>query len=281
MRLGIFSKVFEGDEPNDVLAAVAEAGYSSAQYNMICSGLAPMPDAIPDGVAQAVRTAAEKAGVAIVSLSSTYNMIHPDPAVRRLGHRRLEVLAAAAVGLPTRLLTLCTGTRDPDNQWRAHPDNDEPDAWTDLLDSMETAVEIADRFDVDLGIEPELANVVNSAEKARRLIDELKSPRLKVVLDPANLFAVATLAEQTRRVSAAVDLLADRIAMGHAKDRTPDGRFTTAGMGVLDYPHYLARLKAVGFNGPMVAHGLTAAEAPGVAEFLRRALAEVGFETSS
>ena len=141
---------------------------------------------------------------------------------------------------------------------------------------METAVGIADRHDVDLGIEPELANVVNSAAKARRLIDEIGSPRLKIVLDPANLFETATLEDQREIVAAGIDLLADRIVMGHAKDRTPAGEFTTAGHGVLDYPHYLSCLKRAGFDGPVVTHGLAAAEAAPVAAFLRRTCADAG-----
>jgi sugar phosphate isomerase/epimerase len=212
--------------------------------------------------------------VAIAAVSGTYNMIHPDPQVRAAGHARLEVLAAACAGLGTRLITLCTGTRDPLDQWKEHADNGNAEAWRDLLASMETAIVIADQYDIELGIEPELANVVSSAQRARDLIDQLRSPRLRIVLDPANLFEVATLAEQRATVAAAIDLLADRIALGHAKDRHADGRFATAGTGVLDYPHYLACLKRAGFDGPLITHGLGAEEAPGVAMFLQRVIAE-------
>jgi sugar phosphate isomerase/epimerase len=278
MRLGIFAKTFHGAEPGVVLTAVAAAGFSAAQYNMACSGLPSMPDSIPSGVASTVRSAVTTHGVEIVALSGTYNMIHPDPAVRTRGHQSLEAIAAAASALPTRLITLCTGTRDAEGQWRAHPDNDTPSAWADLLVSMEIAVGIADRHDVDHGIEPALANVVNSAPKARRLIDEIASPRLKNVLDSANLFEAVTIDRQRRLVSTAIDLLADSIVMGHAKDRTAAGGFTTAGKGVLDYPHYLARVKAAGFDGPLVTHGLEAMEAPEVAAFLRRSLVEAGIE---
>ena len=124
-----------------------------------------MPDAIPAGAAEAVAAAARATGVAIAAFSGTYNMIHPDPAVRQEGRRRPRVLAAAARGMGTRLITLCTGTRDPDDQWRAPPGNDAPEAWRDLLAEMRRRVAIADRHDVDLGIEPELANVVDSAAK--------------------------------------------------------------------------------------------------------------------
>ncbi len=55
---------------------------------------------------------------------------------------------------------------------------------------MLKAVALAHANSVDLGIEPELANVIDSAAAARRLIDEIASPRLRVVLDPANLVEV-------------------------------------------------------------------------------------------
>lgn len=269
MKLGIFAKTFDGTDPAAVLRSVAAAGFAGAQYNMACSGLAPMPDVISPEQARAVALAAREAGVEIVAVSGTYNMIHPDVAVRRAGHRKLEELAKHCMEMSTGLITLCTGTRDPVDQWRAHPDNNLSDAWRDLLAAMETAIEIAERYDIDLGIEPELANVINSAEKAHRLIAELGSPRLKIVIDPANLFEVATVEEQRSTVSAAIDLLADRIVMAHAKDRNPDGSFATAGRGVLDYANYLGRLKAIGFDGSLVTHGLAAAEAAGVAAFLQ------------
>lgn len=269
MRLGIFSKTFEGQTPGLVLQAVAQAGFSAAQYNMACSGMPAMPEHIAPDAAQAVASAARDSCIEITAVSGTYNMVHPDLRVREAGHARLEALAQACAGMGTQLITLCTGTRDPDDQWRAHPDNHGLAAWRDLLQSMEIAVAIAEKYQLYLGIEPELANVVSSAQRARDLMDQLASPRLRIVLDPANLFEVATLDAQRNTVAQAIDLLADRIAMGHAKDRYADGRFATAGQGVLDYPHYLAQLKAVGFDGPLIAHGLAASEAAGVAHFLR------------
>jgi sugar phosphate isomerase/epimerase len=269
MQLGIFAKTFTGSEPSTVLSAVRAAGYRTVQYNMACSGLAAMPDAIAAPVAASVSLMAKKAGVQIAAVSGTYNMIHPNVVERNKGHARLAVIASSCAAMETSMITLCTGTRDPFDQWRGHPDNTSKEAWQDLLRAMETAIAIAEQYDIDLGIEPELANVVNSAAKARQLIDELKSPRLKIVLDPANLLEREPLDQQRRIVSDAIDLLADRIVMGHAKDRTVDGAFTTAGTGCLDYHHYMSCLKGVGFDGPLITHGLTETEAPGVAQFLK------------
>jgi sugar phosphate isomerase/epimerase len=234
--------------------------------------------ALPPCLAHEVARAARFQDIGIAAVSGTYNMIHPDKAVRATGLARLEVLAARCHDMGTHLITLCTGTRDPLDQWRHHPDNASTDAWRDLLEAMEAALAIADRHGIVLGIEPELANTVSSAEKARQLIGELANPRIKIVLDAANLFEQVTLAEQRRVVATAVEMLGGHIAMAHTKDRAGDGRFVAAGKGVLDYGHYLSCLQAAGFDGPLVTHGLMAQDAEGVSKFLRGALISAGAE---
>ena len=275
MRLGIFAKTFAGSDPGRVLSAAQAAGFASVQYNMTCSGLPAMPDAIAAEKAAQVTAASAATGVAIAAISGTYNMIHPDPTVRKAGLRRLKVLLGAAPAMGCGMVTLCTGTRDAEDQWRHHPANATQETWRDLLVEMAKACALAEPLGIRLGIEPELANVVSSAAKARLLIDTMKSPSLAVVLDPANLFERATYSAQRDLISKAVDLLADRIVMAHAKDRDALGDFATAGKGVVDFPHFLARLKDVGFDGDLVTHGLQPTEAKGVAAFLAQTLASL------
>lgn len=272
MQLGIFAKTFSGTSPEAVLGQVKTAGFEVAQYNLACSGLSSMPDAVDDDVVAHVRKAVAETGVTLNAVSATYNMIHPDVRLREIGHRRLAVVAKAAADMAVPMITLCSGTRDAKDQWKHHSDNSSKAAWHDLIDSMIVAIEIAERFDLVLGVEPELANVINGADAAKRLIDECKSSRIKIILDAANLFEVESLAEQHRIVAEAIDVLAPQIVMAHAKDRAADGSFVAAGTGVLDYPHFLKCLKKTGFEGPLVTHGLNAEEAPAVAAFLKREL---------
>ena len=273
MRLGIFAKTFPGKVPESVLAASSAAGFDGVQYNMTCSGLPSMPEEIPERVAEAVAKAGQLTGQRIFALSATFNMAHPDAAHRQDGLARLDILASACKMMGAGLVTLCTGTRDPDDQWKRHAENRSLKAWADMLASFEVAVKIAEAHDILLGVEPELANVVDSPPSACRLIQAMASDRVRIVLDPANLFEVAAPAERHRLVEAAVDLLGDWIVMAHAKDRKPDGGFATAGKGVIDYVHFFAQLDSAGFDGPLVTHGLAADEAGDVAIFLRRLLA--------
>lgn len=268
MRLGIFAKTFSLEGPPAILSQIKKAGYQTAQWNWACAGLPSMPDEIEGGLCTEVTLAAQEAGVGITAVSGTYNMAHPDAEVRRVGAKSLAGIIDTAPLIGATMVTLCTGTRDANDQWAFHPENDSSDAWADLRESMVPAIEAAEKANVYLGIEPELGNVVSSAMHARKLMDEMKSDRLRIVIDPANLFEVAPKQEQRDLVAHAIDLLGDEIEMAHAKDRDPSGGFVAAGMGVLDYKHYFGCLKSIGFDGDLVTHGLSASEAAGVAEFL-------------
>src|SRR5262249_43885221 len=190
------------------------------------------------------------------------------------GMRRLGQLAGACALLGTKIITLCTGTRDPDDMWRGHPGNHCPDAWADLLRAMEQALAIAEEHDLWLAVEPETANVVDAPVKARRLLDQFDSPRLKIIIDPATLFHVEDLPHQRAVLDAAFDLLGPDIVLAHAKDvRVVNGtvRHVAAGTGVLDYPYYLTLLRHLPV--PLIVHGLAETEVEGTLAFLRGALA--------
>lgn len=268
MQLGIFAKTFAGSDALSVLKAVRDSGFATTQFNLACVGLPSMPDAVPPEAIAAIRIASRETGISLAALSGTYNMAHPDKTLRDKGLRQLRVVIETAAALAIPLVTLCTGTRNAEDQWAHHPDNADPSAWRDMAIEMEKALEFAERNGIDLGIEPEQANIVTSAADAVRLIGEMRSARLRIVLDPANLFEQATAAEARDIVGRAVDISAGHVVMAHAKDRHADGSFATAGKGTVDFPHFIAGLQSTGFDGPLVTHGLTAQEAPGVARFL-------------
>ncbi|MBI4585580.1 MAG: sugar phosphate isomerase/epimerase, partial [Planctomycetes bacterium] len=250
MRIGIMAKTFARPSLEEVLEAVKARGLDAVQFNMTCAGLPPIPDQIDGSLSDRIRRELERRGIAMAAVSGTFNMIHPDEAKRREGLRRLEALAAACGRLGTSIITLCTGTRDPEDMWRRQPENDAPEAWEDLLRSMRSAVEIAARHRVTLAFEPEVSNVVDSALKARRLLDQIGSERLKVVMDAANLFHAGELPRMRAVLDEAFDLLGRDIALAHAKDLSRDGEagHEAAGTGLLDYDHYVAKLREASFK---------------------------------
>ena len=274
MEVGIFARTFEAPSLAGVLDAVAAHGIRHIQLNTSCMGLSDMPDGLDSAACERARRQISARGIDVVSLSATYNMIHPDPAARSQGMRRLEVLASHAAELGTNLLTLCTGTRNPDNMWGDHPLNGSPEAWSDLLAAMEQALALAEQHDVRLGIEPEVSNVVSSPAKARQLLDTMRSDRITIVMDGANVFPRGTIHRQREILDEAFDLLGDHMALAHAKDLSRDGEagHEAAGTGLLDYDYYLQLLHQSGYRGALVLHSLTPEQVPGCVRFLQEKL---------
>ena len=272
MQLGIFAKTFVRPTVEDVFDAVRAHGLRCVQFNLSCAGVPTLPDEIAPSLITRIHAAAQSRDIEIAAVSGTYNMIHPDQEVQQRDLRRLRTLAAACQGLGTAIITLCTGTRDPVNMWQWHPENDSSQAWSDLLRAMEAALCIAEEEQVTLAFEPERANVVNSAARGHALLTAMQSPRLKVVIDPANLMVPGDERPMSQVLDEAFDLLGEHIVIAHAKDRGADDTFRAAGEGILDYDHYLRLLQARAFPGPLIIHGLAETQVNAALQFIHHKL---------
>jgi sugar phosphate isomerase/epimerase len=271
MTLGIFAKTFIRPTIEEVFDAVRKRRLHCVQFNFASAGLPSLPDQIDPDLTHRIRKAAAEQRIHLAAVSGTFNMIHPDARQRRDGLRKLGVIARACSGLDARIVTLCTGTRDPGNMWRRHPDNDAPEAWRDLRVTLTKALTIADKHDLTLGIEPETGNVIDSARKARRLLDELRSPRLKIVMDAANLFHPGELPRMTEILEDAFDLLGGDLVLAHAKELDAGGHtgHRPPGKGALDWDRYLKLLREAKFAGPLIIHGIDERDVAAAVTFLR------------
>ena len=274
MQLGIHVNTFRRPTLEETLDAVADHGLECVHFNMAAAGVPSMPERISDELCTRIAQAMAKRNIVMASLSGTFNMIHPSIDVRHAGLRRLDAIASRARELGTSLIALCTGTRDPDNMWHPHPDNATPEAWADLVATTYKALNIAEQHHVTLGIEPEVSNVVDSPAKARRLLNEMHSPRLKIIIDAANLFHAGDLPRMKEILDEAFELLGKDIILAHAKDLDRDGQagHIPAGSGVLDYDHYRGLLDNAGYDGAVILHSLHERDVRGCVAFLQKRL---------
>jgi sugar phosphate isomerase/epimerase len=277
MQIGILIGVFPRPTLEARLDAVKANGLECVQVGMDCVGLPMMPDAISREAIERLRREAAARRITIAALQGTFNMCHPDVEERARGLRQLRVLAEACRPMGVPMIHICTGTRNRGSIWSTHPDNGTPEAWRDMVGCVREATHIARQSGVVLGFEPEVNNVVDSAQKARKLLDEIGSPHLKVAIDGANLFHPGRLDRMGEVMDGAFELIGKDIVMAHAKDVTRnagDGD-VPAGHGELDYRRYLSLLHKDGFRGPLLLHSLSESEVPGCVKFLREKLAEV------
>ena len=269
MKLGIFHKVFARPTLEESLDGVQAAGLEAVQLDLTAAGIDPA--ALTDVDCERIRAAHATRGIEIAALSGTFNIIDPDLEKRRAGMCWLAALAAASGKLGTELITSCTGTRNPDSLWGGHPDNNTPAAWAEMVAAVEEAVAIAEAQGAALAFEPEVNNVVDSAQKARHLLDEVRSKHLQVVIDGANLFHAGQLPSMREVLDEAFDLLGNSIRLAHAKDleRDGDAGHQAAGTGLLDYDHYLALLRQIGFDGSLILHSLEEEQVASSSAFVR------------
>jgi sugar phosphate isomerase/epimerase len=257
MSLGIFTRTYPRANVGQVFQAVHDAGLTSAAFNMTCAGLADMPEVIQEETLAAIHAASDEAWVTIDCLSGTFNMAHPDLAEHEAGLRRFAAVARAANPLGAPAMNICTGTRDTGHMWRWHDGNNDPSAWRDMASTVAAALAIAEAAGVDLLVEPETGNIINSPQRAKRLIEEMASPRLKIIVDVANMTDPGEEARIPAAMDATFDLLGDRFAMIHGKDRKADGTVVPAGKGIVPWENLLDRLDAIGFTGPFIIHGVS------------------------
>src|SRR4030095_12329779 len=107
------------------------------------------------------------------------------------------------------------------------------------------------------------------------LLDEIRSPRLKIVMDAANLLPPENQARQREVIAEAVALLGADLALVHTKDVGPGGEAVAAGRGVVDFHNFLRGILSTGYRGPLVSHNFPEHEAAYVSGFLRHVLDEI------
>ena len=220
LELGIFARVFPPGDARALAGTIRRHGLRLVHLNLVAVGLPTIPDvdemsAIDLG---RIATAFQAAGLVVWGVSATYNMAYPDDARRRAETHRAAAFVPRIRDLGTSNMTVCSGTRDPRDKWRAHPDNGTPDAWDDMIESFSVLADAAISSGVKLVVEPEPGNVITGTDLALRLVSDLGSRGevVRFVLDPANLVARKPISERSGILEDA--RLGDRTVCLHAKD---------------------------------------------------------------
>lgn len=273
MRTGVCTTDFEHKNAplyaaDKLFARMQELGFGAVQFafssiketNFVPNGQIEIPAEIPYKAVVEADRAANRYNLPIEVVNGTFNMEHPDRDVREEGLRRFGILMKASAALGAKYISLCSGSRNADHLWSWSPNNDDDDTWADMQETIARAVEMAEGENIVLAIESEAANIIDTPENARKILDTISSNSLKMILDCANLFhsGMAHPEKVQAVLQHALDVFGEDIVIVHGKDiREGDGiDFCGTGLGIVQFDYVANKLKELGYTGDMFLHGI-------------------------
>ena len=201
--------------------------------------------AFTEGLAHYFRRVFAQNELDVAVLGCYMNLATPDPEKLALFKERyygsIRVAALAGMGM------VGTETGAPNTAYKHDANTRTEEALQTFIRNLADVVACAEKYGVTVAIEPVWKHIVYDADRAKRVIDSIASPNLRVILDPVNLLGVENVDDRERVIGHAMEVLSDRIAMVHIKDfirEKDDLTSVAAGTGEMDYRALLKFLKA-------------------------------------
>lgn len=237
-QVGIRLHDVAGATIEDKVRNAHEQGFKCAHIALskLISDYSTDDTALTPGFAMYIRRLFAKYDMDIAVLGCYLNLATPDKeelkktTARYMAHLRFaSLLGVGVVG---------TETGAPNTEYRSEPACRSEEALKIFTDNVRPVVDCAERMGVILAIEPVVRHIVYDPMRARRVLDEVASPNLRIILDPVNLLDESNQHDHRAIIRNAIDVLGPDVDIIHVKDfNMVDGRLISgaAGTGIMDY----------------------------------------------
>lgn len=194
------------------------------------------PELLTEDLAAEVREELGNAGVSCAVLGCYLKLAAADEEtaqeVREIYRAHLRF--AAQIG------ALCVGTETPPAEGPEGKACRTEEAYHLFLNRMRPLVQAAEELGVTLAVEPVCTHIIHDADRAVRMLEDLKSDRVKIILDAVNLIDTEHVDGAGELVRDAVRKLGGQVCVLHMKDYLPQPeavrpRPVPCGQGEMDY----------------------------------------------
>lgn len=206
----------------DLARGIAATGAHNVQFalNALFPDLPTGAEQINPGMGTYFRNVLAQQGVQIAVLSCYINMIHPDAAEREPLLRKFEAylrharyfgapMVASETGSVLRTLGVYTDA------------NFTEDVYLDTVGVIRRLVCAGEQYQTLVGIEPGRNHPIHDLDTIERLIEDIDSPWMGIVLDPSVLIDGETYTHQIDIIEAAFRRFGNHIVAMHLKDFQP------------------------------------------------------------
>lgn len=196
-------------------------------------------ETLTPGYASYIRKTFEKAGMDISIFGCYQNLANPNPeklkSIQEMYVQSLmfsKWLGATVVGTETGSVT---------EDYKPGPYDLTDEALDRFIDGLRPVVEAAEKVGGIIAIEPVCYHIVSSPKRARRVLDEIHSPNLKIIYDQVNMVDAENYTRIDSLIDEYLELLGDEIACVHIKDYVIENgkrRSVSTGRGIMPEASY-------------------------------------------
>ena len=246
LNLGIRAHDISAETLEQLAAEVGEKGFTAVQL-ALAKSISNFPTGLGNlspGYGQYVKSTFQQEEVKIAVLGCYINMIHPKPDERQLQLDRFKEHIRFARDFGCSVVGTETGSVIPELGYTEENYTEEP--YEQVVKSVRELVTEAEKFGVIVGIEGGINHPIHTPQRMKRLLDDVPSPNLQVIYDPANFISIHNMNEQEAVIEEAFELFGERIVIVHAKDfilENDDIKMVPVGTGQLNYHAVFKKLK--------------------------------------
>lgn len=243
MIIGMRGHDFGRMQPEALAKAIAQKGFRATQLAFAKAFPDPAETYMTPARLEEIREAFAAQEIRVPVMGCYISASDRDDAVRNDAKEKFAACLRASVILGAG----CVGT---ETTHFTFDESEREAAYARLLDFMRFVVPVAEGCGAIVGVEPVACHTLSTPEMARRLLDDVKSDSVKIILDMGNLLTKDTCSPKAQLdlLKRCLALFGDRICVLHVKDGVFDdnGKWVARpmGEGVMDWKTLLPILKA-------------------------------------
>jgi len=200
------------------------------------------PEKLTEDYALRVRKAFDASGMECAVLGCYLNLADPNPERRAQTQEIYKAHLRFAAKIGARVVGTETYA-NPESVF-SEPAPQSEEAFQLLMDSLKPVVRCAEECGAVLAVEPVWCHIISTPERAARMLEELPSENLQIILDAVNLIAPEKADRAENIIRNAISLLGSRVRILHMKDyvMTPGGEMDACacGLGSMKYEQLLS-----------------------------------------
>lgn len=194
------------------------------------------PELLTEDLAAEVREELGNAGVSCAVLGCYLKLAAADEETAQ----EVREIYRAHLRFAEQIGALCVGTETPPAEGPEGKACRTEEAYHLFLNRMRPLVQAAEELGVTLAVEPVCTHIIHDADRTVRMLEDLKSDRVKIILDAVNLIDTEHVGGAGELVRDAVRKLGGQVCVLHMKDYLPQPeavrpRPVPCGQGEMDY----------------------------------------------